>query len=448
MSDNRDDWKDTFNDQTSDSADSSVADFHIDPSAFALDADAEYIDQSAVEEAALTQTDSYVDESWQEDETYQPPVQETQPVEERALVYMRRRRTGLMGGLMYALFVLSISIILGSVAWIIADDVLGLTKPEMLAVIEIPEDFTLEEVADALVIEGLVNHRALFLWFGRMFDAEERIQPGLYQVETMDFRALIGSLNQGVGARFEYRVLIPEGRTVQQTFETLEENNIATVRGLNQAMMEEDFTTFEFLRGVDMTRDNWLEGFLFPDTYTFYLHQDPAQVIRTMLRNFRIRMQQNDNEVFDLLEESEYSLQEILTIASMIEREAANVEEMPRIASVIYNRLNNPEGETAGFLQIDATILYGLDEHREILRVEDIQNPHPWNTYVHRGLPPTPIANPGLASILAALQPEDTNFLFYALHTDGTHRFFPNYAQHSAFVASADFADFAALQGS
>jgi len=149
----------------------------------------------------------------------------------------------------------------------------------------------------------------------------------------------------------------------------------------------------------------------------------------------------NQNEIYDLVEASPFTLHEILNIASMIERETASVEEMPRISSVIHNRLNR-----GMHLGIDATIQYLLDEPMEFLTyvvIHETFRDSPYNTYHVIGLPYGPIANPGMAAILAALRPESTNFLFYALHIDGDrHHFTLNYDQHRAFLNTPEFAHF------
>ena len=352
-----------------------------------------------------------------------------------AIRRVRRRRTGLLGGLMYAAFILGVSTILGFLVWMAADEVLGLTAEEFTVEITIPEDFTIEDVANELHAQGLINNRFLFRFFATTFNYYDRIQPGVYQVSPVDYRALIGSLNQRTGEMIEVRVTIPEGRTVRQVFEALEEAGVATVESLEYAAENGSFD-FDFLNVIPHNRMNRLEGYLFPDTYVFFLQQNPETVIRRMLRNFDERMRQHD--IYDLVEESPFTLHEIVNIAAMIERETASIEEMPRIASVVWNRLD--QGMHLG---IDATIQYLLPEPMEFLTTAVI-NEHaasPYNTYHHLGLPYGPIANPGVAAILAALQPENTSFLFYALHIDGDrHHFTNSYGEHNAFLATPNFA--------
>ena len=175
-----------------------------------------------------------------------------------------------------------------------------------------------------------------------------------------------------------------------------------------------------------------LEGFLFPDTYEFYQGMQASSAINKFLENFHDRL---TAEMLEKADERGMTMQEVVTVASMIEKEAANDDERAMIAAVIYNRI------AAGMpLQIDSTIMYVLPEHKDLLTVEDTKIDSPYNTYQNKGLPPTPIANPGLASIKATLSPASTQALYYALDAEsGTHKFFTNYGEFQAFVAKQSY---------
>ncbi|MCL2841947.1 MAG: endolytic transglycosylase MltG [Oscillospiraceae bacterium] len=351
---------------------------------------------------------------------------------ERAIRLNRRRRTGLLGGMMYAAFILGVGTILALLGWMWVDDILGLTKDDVPVEITIPHNFTIEDVAHELYAQGVINHQWLFIEYVNMFGGEERIEPGVYQVRPVDFRAIIRSLNQRTGELVAVRVTIPEGRTMMETFAILEYNGVSTVEALREVADTVSFDNFEFLAGLPMNTMNRLEGYLFPDTYDFFLGQSPESAIRTMLRNFDVRMQMND--IYELVEESEFTLHEILNIAAMIEGEMASVEEAPQISSVIHNRIR-----TGMHLGIDATIQYILPERTEFVLYAHLRIESPYNTYLHLGLPYGPVGNPGVAAILAALNPDRTDFFFYALHVDGHHHFTRTYAEHQAFTNSPDF---------
>ena len=156
------------------------------------------------------------------------------------------------------------------------------------------------------------------------------------------------------------------------------------------------------------------------------------------MKNFNSKL---DDDLLDKAEERGYDLKDIITIASLIEKETDGTDQT-KIASVIYNRLEGPGDKqgTYGMLQIDASLLYALPDHEGSITEADKQTDSPYNLYKYAGLPPTPIANPGLASIQAALEPDNTDYYYYALGKDGVHHFFTNYADHLAFVKSSDYA--------
>jgi len=342
----------------------------------------------------------------------------------------RERRTGLVGGLFFALFVLCISLILASVAWTAATDILGFAAPDEEVTVQIPQDFTLDAVADMLYETGLIRHRALFVWYADFSNAMDKINPGTFILnKNYDYRALVQGMTARAGTRVETTVTIPEGFTLAQIFTELERAEVATTDELWEIATYHDFD-FHFLDSSTLGDELRLEGFLFPETYNFYMNSNPMVVIRRMLREFNRRFTE---EYVYRAEDMGLTVHEVVIIASMIEREAGNDEERPRIAAVIYNRLASPNFPN---LQIDATIDY-IVAMRGIPWSTHIDSP--FNTYRYPGLPPGAIANPGIASIRAALFPDNTNEYFYALNRYGSHNFFTNYADHSSFVQSDAF---------
>ena len=174
-----------------------------------------------------------------------------------------------------------------------------------------------------------------------------------------------------------------------------------------------------------------MEGYLFPETYNFYVNDNPINTINKFLSTFNKRV---TAEMRKRAEDMGFTLNEILTIASMIEREAAvkdNSDDRANISSVIHNRLNS---DSYPNLMIDATIQYILPERKDRLSYADLEIDSPYNTYKYPGLPPGPICCPGLDSIKAALYPKDTKFYFYALTDDGTHAFTRTADEHQAVI--------------
>ena len=329
----------------------------------------------------------------------------------------------------YYVTILVISAILAGVGWLMCNDLLALNKKDHLAEIVVTDGEKLGSVSKSLKKEGLINYRGLFLLYSSLSDTE--VVAGTYELNTsMDYHALLTAMSARSGARKTVNVTIPEGYSMQQIFELLEEKNVNTVEALTEAAANEDYD-YDFLANKEKGDASRLEGYLFPDTYQFYSGGDAKTVINKMLRNFDNKM---TNELRQTISDSGYTMDEIITIASLIEKETDG-SGGTKISSVIRNRLKN-SGETAGYLQIDAALLYALGEHKEVLTDADKEIDSPYNLYKNKGLPPTPICNPGMASIRSALYPDNTSYYFYALGEDGVHHFFKTYREHLNFLES------------
>ncbi|MDR2501928.1 MAG: endolytic transglycosylase MltG [Oscillospiraceae bacterium] len=345
----------------------------------------------------------------------------------------REKRTGCLGGVLTALFVLCISATLGCLAWLAATDVFGFGSGEETVEITVPRDFTVDQIADELEELGLIKYKSLFKLYASLAHVEEedKINPGTYLLKmNYDYMALVSGMSKRGGVRVEVNVVFPEGFTLAKIFERLEEYNVCFADELWAAAANTEFD-YSFLEGIPALGDKHrLEGFLFPDKYAFYINDTPERVIKKMLDNFKKRM---TAEYLELVEASEYSMRDIIIIASMIEREAGTDSDRPKIASVIYNRLKSSSYPR---LEIDATIHYVIAETGEAFST-DLDSPY--NTYLVSGLPYGPISNPGIKSIAAALKPETSKNYFYALHKDRSHRFFKDYDAFQKFVRSDEY---------
>jgi len=350
--------------------------------------------------------------------------------EDKPFRLRREKRTGLVGGLLLALFIICVSLVLATVAWMATTDILGFGSSDELVNVQVPVGFTLDGVTDMLYEAGLIRNKALFTMYAEYSNAMDKITAGSYVLNmNYDYRALIQGMTARAGVRVETTVTIPEGLTLAQIFALLDAEGVCPAVDLWEAATNHDFD-FHFLDSSTLGDRLRLEGFLFPDTYNFFMDSTPVSAILRMLREFNRRFTE---EYVDRAEELGYSVRDIINIASIIEREAGDDEERPRIASVIYNRLNSA---SFPFLQIDATIHYAIAGTTIpfSIRLES-----PFNSYTHEGLPPGPIANPGMPSIRAALFPDTTNFYFYALNRQGTHNFFTNFSDHDSFVQSSAY---------
>ena len=338
----------------------------------------------------------------------------------------------------YALFVVVVSAILAGIGWLLLNDLCSFNKPEATATIEITSDDTMGTIANKLEDAGLIEYKWFFRLFAAISDAKDKIGIGTYELNSnMDYRALIISMRNGSGNLNDgtVKVTIPEGYTVSKTIELLASKGVNTEEKLLEAAKTADFD-YDFIdnSSEDLSR---LEGYLFPDTYEFYLNEDPTSALSRLLDNFKSKM---SDDVLKEVNSSGYSLSEIITIASLIEKETEGTDQA-NIASVIYNRLegSGDKGGTYGLLQIDASLLYALPDHEGPITSEDMKVDSKYNLYKYEGLPPTPIANPGMASIEAALNPASTNYYYYALGKDGKHHFFATLSEHNAFVNSSEY---------
>ena len=381
---------------------------------------------------------------------------EAQPAGRPKKKRRRKKRTNpFLALILWIVIVAASSVIAASVGWMLANDFAALNKPLVSAEIKITEDmvsevvqeeqedgdtkevthYDMEKVAASLKEKGLIEYDWFFRLFCKFYHADTKITEGTFTLTTdMDYMALVRNLKATGGSAVTVDVAIPEGYTVAQIIDLLAENGVGTVEKLTDVAKNYEFDTtdYPFVNNRDLGDISRLEGYLFPDTYNFYVGGRPEVAFASMLRNFRSKVYNND-DLTDLFAESEYSMEEILTIASLVERETDG-SDRGNIASVIYNRLEN-DGETARLLQIDASLVYAAG--RPITQEDYTSLDSPYNLYQHAGLPPTPIANPGLASIKAALQPADTNYYFYVLGAEGKHVFAETLEQHNRNVAAA-----------
>ena len=355
--------------------------------------------------------------------------------------------------LLYICCVLAVSVLLAVGAWTCADDVLALTKPNRTMTVTIADNATIDDVTRELHDNGLVNYPWLFKFYCWYSHAEQKITPGTYTLNNIyDYHALVNAMRETSQQRSTVEITIPEGYECKDIFALLEEKGVCSVEKLQKAAAEYEFD-YDFLADLPYGDSNRLEGYLFPDTYQFYLGDEPENVIGRFLRNFDRKLTQElrdavsgvNEKLAAKMEENGFTQQEIrnsaldlhdiIIVASLIEKETAKTSESANIASVIYNRLCS---KLYPCLEIDATIQYALPERKEVLSDADKSLISPYNTYTNAGLPAGPISNPGINSIRAALYPADTDYYFYALNKSGVHTFSETYYEHQEVLAEME----------
>lgn len=391
--------------------------------------DQEYRDNGQDFDAVL---DSQAKES--EAEHRERPVRKGRP--------KRKKGEGLLGipnilvTFVWLALILAIGVTAGRMLWVCAADVLAFGREDQVVTITIYESDTMDDIIEKLYSNGLIRYRSLFQLYASISDAEEDIQPGIYDLNTRyDYHALVNSMSPS-SSRSVVELTIPEGYTCQQIFALLEENRVCTAVDIGAYAVDGELDDYWFLENVERGSEYCLEGFLFPDTYQFYQNSTPREALEKMLDNFEVRFNEEMRAQIETLNANVtgggYTVREVVIVASLIEKEAAAPSEAAAIAGVIYNRLFR-WGDTPAYLNIDAALVYAQGGDNQTI---DTTLDSPYNTYTHVGLTPTPIANPGLSSLEAALNPETHDYYYYVLNpSTGMHQFSTTYEEHEAYRA-------------
>lgn len=287
------------------------------------------------------------------------------------------------------------------------------------------------QIAQLLEDEGIIKSGILFKYYLRYKNEGSRFQAGTYDMKPgMTHDEIIAKLNAGDTVEEEMITFtIPEGFTIKQIARRLSQLGYVDEQAFLDLLEDRQFSPYPFIEEIPDNPDikYRLEGYLFPETYAMKKDSDGQAIAERMLAEMERKLQQLPEDWQERLEELNLTFHEVLTIASLIEREVVVDEERPIVAGIIYNRLKQNM-----MLQIDATVQYLFDEQQQIVEYAHLEIEDPYNTYQRYGLPPGPISSVSLASISAALYPEETDYLFYVTKKDGsrTHLFAKTYEEH------------------
>ena len=313
------------------------------------------------------------------------------------------------------------------------------SEPGEEVVVEIPKDASAKEIASILHEEGLIRFERAFVkrlqnseYRGKLQSGKFTLHKGMNTLEMMEIMA-----KEDENSKIIKHLTIPEGFTVDMIAAKCQEEGICSKTEFINAVKSITASDFEYLEDVPSGADvrYKLEGYLFPATYDIAKNTTAIDVVNMMLNAFKAYYTADIKSSAMELGLNSY---QVLTVASMIEREAKIAHERPMIASVIYNRIDQDM-----LLQIDSTVLYPMTDGRydvEKLAVDDLSLNSPYNTYVYKGLPVGPICNPGLACISAAVAPDETPYLYYRIVDEekGEHSFSETYEEHEALVGGTD----------
>lgn len=290
--------------------------------------------------------------------------------------------------------------------------------------ITIPASSSSTVIANILYENGLIKHPLIFKYQIKSKNVGNKLKAGEYTLSTgMNLDTIIDKLTVGVKNQNTVRFTIPEGYEIRQMADKLSKEGIVDKERFldlvkDKANFEDKYT---FLQ--ELEKNQGLEGFLFPSTYEIFIGTSEEEIIGKMLHEFE---KIYNKDIKPQLEELDLTLNEAITLASIVEREGKVDKERPLMSAVFHNRIKQNM-----MLQSCATVQYILGERKEVLTNEDTRTPSPYNTYINEGLPPAPIASPGEASLIAAVNPADVDYLFFVLTgADGTHTFTKTYKDH------------------
>lgn len=379
-------------------------------------------------------------------------AQKKKEKEERKLAKEKGKKNRLAFRIMWLCAVIVISVLVAQFLLVGVNDMLAIERTNADVVkIEIPANPTVDTVADILSDKGVISSTGYFKLYAAATGADDDFRQGNFEMrQNMDYEAIINYLQSNANRTDSVQLTFSEGMTVLEIADKLHSEGVLSdvnkfLELCNSNEFDEDF---EFLQSIQNSSERYykLEGYLYPDTYEFYLNEDPDLTISRFLSNFRRRVIYTKEKVdgYDKKVsveqralETGYTLDEIMTIASIIEAEAANTEDMYYISSILHNRLKADVDEGVQTLDCDSTTYYPYRNYENVpdsLKTSFVSR---FDTYKVKGLPPGPVRNPGMEAIEAAINPYDTDYLFFC-HSAATDTE-PSYAYYATNIYDHEY---------
>lgn len=363
------------------------------------------------------------------DEVFKP----SPPVTNRARNEKKMKEYKKKQGKMYIaiLAIVIAGIILAGGAFYILKDVMGLSKVSDEVEIEIPKGASVLKIAEILEKEDVVNNSFWFRAYVKLFEKDAVFNFGKYKIDrNASYSNIIYTFGQTSLRTDIVTITFVEGMTQREFGELLEKNKVCSKEAFNKVLATEKFD-YNFVKYMPNNPliYNKFEGYLFPDTYNFHIDEEPISVVNKILGNFDKKI---DEQFYKKLEEKKMTLDEVITLASIIQAEAGGTDNMYDVSSVFHNRLKNPE--LFPNLQSDVTIFYLREDVEPFLdnpddKMHDMLY-NSYNTYEKVGLPIGPIGNPGMKAIDAALNPHDTDYFFFLTDDEGKFYYAVTANQH------------------
>lgn len=330
--------------------------------------------------------------------------------------------------------VLLVGIMLAMFLLVGVNDMLAMNRSEENKVtVDIPENPTLDDVSKALWSKGVIKEEGFFNLYAVLTKNADSFTQGTFNMKTnMDYEAIVNYLQSMSNRTDTIKVTVTEGMNVQEIASMLVKKDVIPDTGeflklCNSTYFDEDYAFLQSIKNADK-RYYKLEGYLFPDTYECYHNEDPKLTITRMLNDYEERIYGNQNvegyskavNVKKLSKKNKYTLQQILTMASIIQAEAANEKDMYNISSILHNRLEAGVDVGVSKLSLDSTKYYPYRSKKKVPKTERKTFKSTYNTYKFDGLPAGPICNPGMKAIMAAIYPNDTDYLYFCHAKDST----------------------------
>lgn len=358
-------------------------------------------------------------------------------------------------GLLYFLFVMAVSVILAYYAITMGNDIFAFVKDADPVEITVSEEDGIDEIASMLHDKGVIQYPALFKLYNS-FKNRDSETPQEFVADTYQFTSdlnydeLIAKFEKSSPVRGVVDITFPEGLTADEMIAIFLENGIGTREGFVEAVKSSLIydMSYQFLTdlqelekaGFKDGRKYALEGYLYPDTYQFYTDTTEIDAVAKLLKTFNIRF---EKEYYARCEELGLTVDEVVNIAAIVQKETKYSSEYPTVSSLYHNRLNAPS--TFPRLQCDSTYLYAFPDRREELTLDEMkQSDSPYSTYSHDGLPPSAICNPSLDAIIAALYPNSADssgvertYYYMVARPNGYHYFAKTESEHLSNIARA-----------
>ncbi len=352
--------------------------------------------------------------------------------------------------------IVAIGVSLGRILWICCAEVMAFGKESQKVTVTITADDDIDSISEKLAQANLIRYPGLFKFFAEATGKDDNITPGTFALYShFDYNAMINAM-VSYDSRETVDIMFSDGINCAQIFKLLEDKNVCTVAELEEYAANGELSEYWFLEGVTRGDKYCLEGYLAPDTYTFYTNDEPRRVLEKFLNEFDSRFTNimkddfaamqtayanmlKNNGMGSYAKQNPLTLHQVVTMASVIQREAASISECYDIASAFYNRLSHPDHMSMGS---DATVYYAIGDY--FGDVEELTQSHlnvdsPYNTRKNKGFPPGPICNMDVHSLYAALEPNDTDYYYFVFDQElGEHRFAKTYAEHLANIAEVE----------